>query len=875
MKRFFLVTILLGALLTSNAQNKIKPQILKGVEKMSPLKKAHGNDTDISRTNTKFMKSGAGTLQAEKKTVQNKFSPKSNGIWDVQFAHNVTIGSGIETDGSHFYVSQWNLDSIFVFNLNGTAAGKFKLPVTGIRDLAYDGTYFYGSDASNIIYKMNFNTYQIADSIVCPSYINVRHIAYDNVNNAFWVGDWDSDIYLVNQSGTVINTISAIDHELYGMYGSAFDNTTAGGPYLWVFDQGGYGCDIVMIKISTGKQTGIIHDCSGDVASDLLEPIAGGLFIHPDLVSGTVTLGGIIQRQRIFGYDLASVVAAHDVGVEDVLSPILSSGCSLSNNENITVRLRNYGLNSAGNFNLHMNLNGVDYNKNITTTMNSFATLDVTFSGTFDFSQPLVYKMEFNTAYTTDQNTSNDTAYYRVITGNGLITVDVWTDNYPSETYWEIYNNYTYDLYGSAESMTDTNAFYTTDMCVDTNLCYGFTIFDEYGDGMAPPAYYEIFFNGNSVAYDDDFTGLFEEVPFIGYCDYADLGVTGILSPVSSCELSSEELVTVIVKNFGTQTIDTAEVAFSLGGTTYTEPIYGPINSLEEVEYTFINLCDISALGTQNLMTYTVLTNDMNEHNDTTINEIENYIPASLPYNVDFENEAVNGQLLVEDENQDYFSWSLYDNGGMNNSSCAIYSFNPNEPANDWLFSKCILLDSGQQYALNFYYKAQDINYPEKLKVHLCEAPSSAAAFTETIINLDNITDTTFVPANVLFDVNDYGSGNYYLGFNVYSTLSGWNLYIDEISVSLPAAISEINIAKKEFSVYPNPASSTLTITQISGQPKGNNTAFVYDIQGQLLMQQDFSACKTEIDVQQLSNGLYVLKIQSDEGFWLKKFIKK
>jgi len=563
MKRFFLVTILIGALLTSNAQNKIKPQILKGVEKMSPLKKANIDGVIISRTNTKLMKSNTGTLQAEKKTVQNKFSAKSNGIWDVQFTHNVTIGSGIETDGSHFYVSQWNLDSIFVFNLNGTSAGKFKLPVTGIRDLAYDGAYFYGSDASNVIYKMNFNTHQIVDSIVCPVYINVRHIAYDNVNNAFWVGDWDSDIYLVNQSGTVINTISATDHELYGMYGSAFDNTTAGGPYLWVFDQGGNGCDIVMIKISTGKQTGIIHDCSQDVASDLLEPIAGGLFIHPDLVSGTVTLGGIIQRQRIFGYDLASLVAAHDVGVEDVLSPILSAGCSRSSSETITVRLRNYGLNSAGNFNFHMNLNGVDYNKNITTTMNSFATLDVTFSGTFNFSQPLVYKMEFNTAYASDQNTGNDTAYYYVITGNGLITVDVWTDNYPTETYWEIYNNYTYDLYGSAESMTDTNAFYSTDMCVDTNLCYGFTIFDEYGDGMAPPAYYEIFFNGNSVAYDDDFTGLFEEVPFIGYCDYADMGVTGILSPVSSCELSSEELVTVIVKNFGTQTIDTAEVAIS------------------------------------------------------------------------------------------------------------------------------------------------------------------------------------------------------------------------------------------------------------------------------------------------------------------------
>jgi len=107
------------------------------------------------------------------------------------------------------------------------------------------------------------------------------------------------------------------------------------------------------------------------------------------------------------------------------------------------------------------------------------------------------------------------------------------------------------------------------------------------------------------------------------------------------------------------------------------------------------------------------------------------------------------------------------------------------------------------------------------------------------------------------------------------SSLSGWNLYIDELSVSQPAAVSEINIAKKEFAVYPNPASSTLTITQTSGLPKGNNTANVYNMQGQLLMQHAFTGCKTEIDVQHLESGLYVLKIESEEGFWLKKFIKK
>jgi len=871
MKRLFFISLLLGIALSAYAQNAKKDGATRctETEKMPAqlIKKNNKKPHTITRDNTPLHKAG-------NKPQQKNMSVKSNGMWDVQFSPDVAIGSGIETDGSHFFVSQWNMDSIFVFDLNGAATGKFRIPVTGIRDMAFDGTYFYGSNASNVIYKMNFTSHQVVDSIICPAYISVRHIAYDNVSNGFWVGDWDTDIYLVNQSGTVINTISAADHDLYGMYGSAFDNTTAGGPYLWIFDQGGYGCDLVMIKISTGKKTGIIHDCTEDVASNLMDPVAGGLFIRANLVPGKVTLGGILQHQRIFGYDLATVVKTNDVGVEDILSPILSSGCTMSSNETITVRIRNYGLSSAGNFNLHMNLNGVDYNKNITNTLNSFAYLDVSFAGTFDFSQPLVYKMEFNTTYTSDQNTSNDTAYYTIITGNGLITVDILTDSYANETYWEVYNNFTYDVYGYPYYEMDTNTFYSTDVCIDTNLCYGFTIFDSYGDGISAPGYYEVFFNGNSVAYQDSFTTLFEEVPYIGYCDYADVGITGIISPVSSCNLTNEELVTVVVKNFGTQTVDSAEVAFTIGGSTFVEPLPFSLNSQEEIEYTFINLCDLSFLGMHDLTAYSVLNADMNSLNDTVSYDVEYYTPANMPYVVDFENDAVNAQLLIEDENQDYFSWSLYNTGGVGHSSCALYSFNPNEPANDWLFSKCIELTQGEDYVLNFYYKAESPAYPEKLKVHLSAAPFSAATFTDPIIDLPNISDTSYTLASVPFDVDDEGSGNYFLGFNVYSDLSGWNLYLDDISVSYPADISEINEQKKQFMVYPNPASASLTITQISGFSKKENMLYVYNIQGQLLMQQMFNTFKTDIDIHNLENGLYLLKIENDEGVCLKKFVK-
>jgi len=869
MKKIFLI-ILTVAFIGANAQSKKILQPNQGVEKAPGFKKELKNNKPLSRKEIL-------SLKKEHDTKKLNVADKSiSSMWNVQFQHNIEIGSGIETNGYYYYVSQWNTDTIYTYNINGTLFGKYKFPITGIRDMAFDGTYFYGSNASNKIYKMDFTNYLVVDSIVCPSYVSVRHIAYDNVSNAFWVGDWDTDIYKVNFSGQVLSTINATDHNLYGMYGSAFDNTTPGGPYLWVADQGGWsGNDIVMIKIATGKQTGVIHNCLDDVASDLMDPIVGGLFIKSNLISGTSTLGGIIQRQRIFGYELSSLVATNDVGVEDVLSPILSSGCSLSSSESITVRVRNYGLNSASNVSLNLNLNNTNYVAYLPATLNSFEFVDVTFNGTFNFSQPLVYKMKFSTSYSIDGNPANDVGYYNIITGNGLITVDILTDDYPGETYWEVYNNYTYDVYGSSYAM-DAVTFYSTDICADTNLCYGFTITDDYGDGMLSPAYYEVFYNNVSVAYDTSFTTLFEEIPYMGHCDYADVGVTGVLSPVSSCGLSDQEFVTVVVKNFGTQTVANADIAYTVNGNTFIETLPFSLDSQQEETYTFVNVCDLSNIAMHELKVFTLLSSDMNKLNDSTTYEVENYYPTSMPYNVDFDNPTVNAQLLVEDQNQDYFTWSLYDAGGVNNTDCAIYTFNPNEPANDWLFTKCIELLAGNQYVLNFYYKAQSATYPEKLKVHIAQAPSSMATITQPLVNLSNITDTTFTLASASFNVDDLGSGNYYIGFNAYSDMTGWNLYIDNISVTGPAFVDDMGAVQKQYSVYPNPANNKLSVELVSGfsNKLSEQTISILNLQGQLLMKESFNALKKDIDVHDLNKGMYIIKIESEEGLWIKKFVK-
>ncbi|HPT04587.1 MAG TPA: cohesin domain-containing protein, partial [Bacteroidales bacterium] len=119
-------------------------------------------------------------------------------------------------------------------------------------------------------------------------------------------GGW-SDIQEVDRSGAIINSGST---GLSGMYGSAYDPWTAGGPYLWIFDQGGNGVDIQQYSIANGALTGVMHDAS-DIPGFVSGNSAGGLCISNTAVPGKIALIGDIQNdpQLIFAYDLGEATA--------------------------------------------------------------------------------------------------------------------------------------------------------------------------------------------------------------------------------------------------------------------------------------------------------------------------------------------------------------------------------------------------------------------------------------------------------------------------------------------------------------------------------------------------------------------------------------
>ncbi len=87
-----------------------------------------------------------------------------------------------------------------------------------------------------------------------------------------------------------------------------------------------------------------------------------------------------------------------------------------------------------------------------------------------------------------------------------------------------------------------------------------------------------------------------------------------------------------------------------------------------------------------------------------------------------------------------------------------------------------------------------------------------------------------------------------------------------------PASASQITNGKLE--IYPNPAINEL---RIGSNPvfKANTQFQICDVLGQIMMYSQLKASQSAIDISNLSAGIYYLKIFTDEGFVIGKFLKE
>ncbi len=336
---------------------------------------------------------GVSVVAAQAESSNAPFTgikPVGSKGWIPQFTYTNIPKSGsygAEFDGTYIYITKWSGDTIWRYTPAGVLDSIFKIPgVSGLRDLAYDGTYFYGGSNGTVIYKMDFTNCTLVGTISVPasagSGVTVRNICYDPVTDGLWVGAWDSNLALISKTGILLNTITSATHGQTAMAGSAYDTITPGGPFIWIITADANPAVIHQISVTTGQSTGIAHLTTDDINTTGASS-GGGLFIAQNLIPGTATLGGIIQNDMLFGYDMSSLLPdSFDVAM-DILDIPTSS---LTNNAlQVKGNIINKGMITLTSFDLYYSINGGQVvSQNLTG-------LNVPFGQTYSFTHDTVW----------------------------------------------------------------------------------------------------------------------------------------------------------------------------------------------------------------------------------------------------------------------------------------------------------------------------------------------------------------------------------------------------------------------------------------------------------------------------------------------------
>ena len=265
-------------------------------------------------------------------TPSNAPANPSRDPWDnlLQFDVDTPTGqtglSGMEWDGEFFYASKWSGSTqLFKFDSEGTYIEAITVPLTGTRDMAFDGEYMYGSAATSTVYCWDSETGEaVPENNIEVTGQAVRAIAYDPLTDTFWSGNFGDDLVNWDRDGNVLETFTNPGVDFYGM---GFDPDDPDGPFLYGFHQSP-GCSIIKIDPETFEilETIDVTTQGGTGA------IAGGMCYMNDWDPALRTLGALLQGtpDYICVYELGENAPAGAPAAPDMFTITPDAGGALS-----------------------------------------------------------------------------------------------------------------------------------------------------------------------------------------------------------------------------------------------------------------------------------------------------------------------------------------------------------------------------------------------------------------------------------------------------------------------------------------------------------------------------------------------------------------
>ncbi|WP_410881164.1 MBG domain-containing protein [Myroides sp. DW712] len=167
---------------------------------------------------------------------------------------------------------------------------------------------------------------------------------------------------------------------------------------------------------------------------------------------------------------------------------------------------------------------------------------------------------------------------------------------------------------------------------------------------------------------------------------------------------------------------------------------------------------------------------------------------VNIPYVLDVNSTStLPACVVVEDVNADNKKWEPVakpSSSGFVDARVMRYTYHISNVANDWFFTPGLNMVAGQSYRLKFKYR--DYGYREKLRVSY-GLQNVSTAMTEELFTVE--TDASETTGSEEIDFVAPTTGVYYIGFQAYSPVNYYYLYVGDIKVELsPTCLKPTNV---------------------------------------------------------------------------------
>lgn len=199
-----------------------------------------------------------------------------------------------------------------------------------------------------------------------------------------------------------------------------------------------------------------------------------------------------------------SIELGNDLAVNAILTPSNENGCVFGADEEIKIRLENPGILDINTFDVQYTINNsIVVTETVNEEILAGETLDYTFNEKADLSVFGDYIIDVEAIVEDDENSSNNEMSTLVVSSDATITIEILTDQFsPGDNSWILTDSENNTIASAEIGDLPSSDVYIVDVCVLSNECYTFTIYDEFGDGISSngtSGYLTVYYNGNEA----------------------------------------------------------------------------------------------------------------------------------------------------------------------------------------------------------------------------------------------------------------------------------------------------------------------------------------------------------------------------------------